>query len=717
MTRFLLSSFFFFLFANLANAQIATIDDYRKIIQTSNYDSVTLGTLSKLVAEFVRNKPKEVLAIALLVKEKGDNLNKKNLQANACHSIAQAYTSLRGYDSAKKYFRMALDANAFTKDNELRGIIKHDIGYSYYQQSIFDSSLIYYHQSLELKKLYSKPKQRATTLNGIGLVYRMRNNISAAATYYHEALAIYQAENDKAALNVMLNIATLYNLQKKYDSATTLFKYIYTIAQSSNDVAMMLNAQVNIALGLNYQQKFAEALPIFEELAKNTRVRQVEDIHNAVQYGLGQSYMGVKDYANAIPILKSCLKMRFRNTKFQSLAAITHLLYVAEKEQKNYSAALAYYEQLKEYNDSLLNINRSALIEELDAKYKVAQKEQQIALLDKENKVKDLQLKQEHQTLLLAQSQNKQRKQEIDLLNQQNELSELMLQKNEQSLVLAETKNEKNKQQLALLNKENEYKTLSIQANKRTIWLYTLGLALITIVAGSVFLLYRNKEKHNHKLEEKNAIISKSLNEKEILLKEIHHRVKNNLQVVSSLLNLQSRNISDTKALAAIKEGRDRVKSMALIHQNLYNDENLTGVDVKDYIEKLTQSLFASYNIQEGKVLLETDIDQMNLDVDTVIPLGLILTELISNALKYAFDETQQNGNLQVQLKQEKGNLLLRVKDNGKGLPDNWSYESTNSLGYQLIKSFAAKMKAMLTVTGNNGTDIQMIITRYKLNT
>ncbi|MBP9213331.1 MAG: sensor histidine kinase, partial [Chitinophagaceae bacterium] len=89
---------------------------------------------------------------------------------------------------------------------------------------------------------------------------------------------------------------------------------------------------------------------------------------------------------------------------------------------------------------------------------------------------------------------------------------------------------------------------------------------------------------------------------------------------------------------------------------------------------------------------------------------------LISNALKYAFDETQENGNLQVQLKQEKGNLLLRVKDNGKGLPINWSYDNTASLGYQLIKSFAAKMKAMLTITGTNGTDVQMTITKYKLN-
>ncbi len=697
-------------------AQNAQLDGYKQIILATTTDSLLIDALTKLSNEVVRNKPKEVIEYASIVKQRGEKQNKKNVQENAYHVLAQAYSNLRTYDSSAKYFRKALDVNLQTKDNELRGILKHDFGYSFYQQSILDSSLVYYHKALALKKQYGKPKQVATTLNGIGLVYRMRNNITSAASYYKEALSIYESIGDKAALSVMSNIATLYNLQNKYDSATALFKKIYATASANKDVNMMFNAQVNIALGLNYQQKYAEALPVFEELSVNPKVKQIEDINNAVQYGLGQSYMGVKAYAKAVPILKSCLNLRFRNTKYQSLAAITNLLYIAEKEQKNYEQALAYYEQVKVYSDSLLNISKSALIEELDAKYKATQKEQQIALLDKENKLKSLQLSQEHQSLLLAQSQNKQRQQDIDLLNKQNELSKLMLQQHEQSLQLAETKNAQSKQQLALLNKENQYKTLSIKESKRTILFYSLALILATIAVGSIFLLYRNKQKTNGQLEVKNNIISKSLEEKEILLKEIHHRVKNNLQVVSSLLNLQSRNISDVKALAAIKEGRDRVKSMALIHQNLYNDENLTGVDVKDYIEKLTQSLFASYNIQAEKVLLETDIDHLNLDVDTVIPIGLILTELISNALKYAFDETQPNGNLQVQLKQDKGNLLLRVKDNGKGLPQNWSYENSTSLGYQLIRSFAAKMKAMLTITGNNGTDVQMIITKYKLN-
>ena len=698
--------------AFITNAQVKSIDDYKKILQTPNTDSLQIDALVKLSLELVRNKPREMLPFAQIIKEKGDNNNNKILQENGCHQMALAYNNLRLYDSALLFFRKALDANSATKDIELRGVITNDLGYSFYQQNILDSSLIYYHKAFEIKKQVGKPKPIAATLNGIGLVYRTRNNITAAYSYYKEALTIYESLGDKAALSVMSNIATLYNLQKKYDSATAIFKKIYSSAATFKDENMMFNAQVNLALALNYQEKFAEALPTFQELVNNPRVKQLEDINNAVQYGLGQSYMGIKDYAKAIPILKNCLTLRFRNTKYQSLAAITNLLYIAEKEQKNYQQALEYYLLVKSYNDSLLNSSRTALIEELDTKYKTAQKEHQIILLDKDNKLKDISLKQEQQNLLLAQIKNNERQQQIELLNKNNEVKDLSIKEQQQYLQLQKNQNIEKEQQIALLNKDNEVKNLLLKESKRTQLLYTLGLSLLAIAVVSALVLFSIKQRANKQLAEKNKIISKSLHDKEVLLKEIHHRVKNNLQVVSSLLNLQSRNIKDVQAQAAIKEGRDRVKSMAIIHENLYQEDNLTGVDMKNYIEKLTENLFVSYNIAHGSIQLQTDIDAMQLDVDTVIPIGLILNELISNALKYAFTENE-TGILSVTLKQQNNDLLLAVKDNGKGLPEGWDINQLNSLGFQIIKSFAQKLKAALMVHNNNGTEVQMLISKY----
>lgn len=270
-------------------------------------------------------------------------------------------------------------------------------------------------------------------------------------------------------------------------------------------------------------------------------------------------------------------------------------------------------------------------------------------------------------------------------------------------------------QAIILLSKDNELKDLSIKEKQRTSLLYALGLILVSLITIGVAYLYRNKRRVSRQLEEKNAIISVSLKEKEVLLKEIHHRVKNNLQVISSLLSLQSKSINDEAALQALNEGRNRVKSMALIHQNLYRDDNLMGVDVQEYIEKLIGSLFASYNIEPDKIVLKTDIDAIELDVDTVIPLGLILNELISNALKYAF-EGRPKGLLEISLKKIEEGLLLRVRDDGKGIDnDDLNKSNSTSMGHKLVQSFLQKLQATMNIEKNNGTNIELTIKKFKL--
>ena len=134
-----------------------------------------------------------------------------------------------------------------------------------------------------------------------------------------------------------------------------------------------------------------------------------------------------------------------------------------------------------------------------------------------------------------------------------------------------------------------------------------------------------------------NTIVFEALKEKDFLLREIHHRVKNNLQVISSLLSLQARQIGDKNIQKAINEGRSRVRSMALIHQNLYQNENLTGVSVERYLSNLLSELFDTYKVDSDKITLHFNIQDIDLDVDTMVPFGLILNELISNCLKHAF--------------------------------------------------------------------------------
>ncbi|MEO0403432.1 MAG: sensor histidine kinase, partial [Bacteroidota bacterium] len=180
--------------------------------------------------------------------------------------------------------------------------------------------------------------------------------------------------------------------------------------------------------------------------------------------------------------------------------------------------------------------------------------------------------------------------------------------------------------------------------------------------------------------------------------------VKNNLQVITSLLSLQSREIEDPVALDAVKSSQNRVRSMAMIHQNLYKEDSLNSVNASGYLKNICDSVLKSYKVGEKDITLSVECDEVELDIDTTIPLGLILNELITNALKYAFVE-QESGIISVSLKSHENDLILKVKDNGIGIEED-HYKKGTSIGLKLIEAFAKKLKATWKVIKNNGTEI-----------
>lgn len=691
------------------------VDSLIEHASTIKNDSIRCGIFTKICFELAVEKPKQALYYGFKAKEIAEKLNSKFHKQRVYDVMAQCYDALKDYTNSVTYFRKALTVNATTKDLPVLANIYNNYALSFHYQGKLDSSLFYHFKSLAIRKSLNDKLGTSKSYNNIGLVYRVKRDYQNAIKYYNLSLALKREIGDKRGeFNTLNNIGVLYKNLKQYDSAYIIFEELTKTAEKANAFAAFASSSNNMALCLNSMKRYAEALKIMSALNNDERTKNIADVYPLVIFGLGEANAGLKKYRVAFNFLKRAEKMTFPGTQLEYMAEIQNLLSSMAEANGDFQLALAHYKNYRSLLDSLYNENNLYNINELTAKYEANQKEQHIMLLNKENELKDARLKEKENLVLLLQAKEEQRFQQMELLNKENEIQELSLRDKQNSLQLSETKNKQNEQQINLLNKEKQVNSLTLKDKQKQTLLALMALAIVTAIALGAFILYRNKQKANHQLEEKNNIIQKSLEEKEILLKEIHHRVKNNLQVVSSLLNLQSRNIHDEKALEAIKEGRDRVKSMALIHQNLYDDDNLRGVDVKDYIEKLTQSLFNSYNIEEEKINLKTEIDNLNLDVDSVVPIGLILTELISNSLKYAFTNTKQNGELFIKLKQQKGNLLLQVKDNGQGLPQNWSYETTTSLGYQLIRSFAAKMKAMLTVNGSNGTDVQMLITKYQ---
>ncbi len=200
------------------------------------------------------------------------------------------------------------------------------------------------------------------------------------------------------------------------------------------------------------------------------------------------------------------------------------------------------------------------------------------------------------------------------------------------------------------------------------------------------------------------AQLQASLGEKEVLLQEIHHRVKNNLQVISSLLDLQSQEIEDNVMLEVFRESQNRVKSMALVHEKLYQSKNFARINFAEYTDSLTSHLFKAYELNSGSVTLELDIEDVSLNIDTAIPCGLIINELVSNALKYAFPDNR-TGTITVALhsSDKNSNFILVVKDNGVGFPKAIDFNTGKSLGLQLVKVLTKQLKGRIEIDHNTG--------------
>ena len=203
--------------------------------------------------------------------------------------------------------------------------------------------------------------------------------------------------------------------------------------------------------------------------------------------------------------------------------------------------------------------------------------------------------------------------------------------------------------------------------------------------------------------------LRKTLEDKDMLMREIHHRVKNNLMVMSSLLNLQSRYIKDEVDREIFKDSQSRAQSMALIHEKLYRSGDLKRINMRDYIQSLSENLYRAYLSDNGRVKIHLDVDEIMLDVDTAIPLGLILNELLTNSMKYAFPENQK-GEIKVDFKiNNQGKFQLDVSDNGIGLPPKIGPENSDSLGMQLIYNLTQQIKGDLKVMNSEGARFRIL--------
>ncbi|HFA50061.1 MAG TPA: tetratricopeptide repeat protein [Bacteroidetes bacterium] len=542
-----------------------------------------------------------------------------------------------------------------------------------------------------------------------------------AVGYINKRMDIFRSQGNMRKVNVMkVYLGNIYYTLSQPDKALGFFisaeKY-FSGSKNKKDQLLLGNIYNGMAAAHETSGNDTITLKYFTK-----SYEQFKTVGDARRMGIALNnianiYVRRKDYPEAVRLIEEGLGLLGKTKMPEYKILLSSNLAGALKEQGDYQKsdsilldiiphinkeenAYGFMAAQKNYGENQLlqgNFERAIIYLE---KAKQIAVEQNFTIFREEI----------HHLLYLAYKANKQAEKALSALYDYTvDKDSVYALEKDRNLTEAMQKYESEKREKELAQTQLALKTQSLQ--KKNFLIISVAAGLLALV--SLWFLYF-KSKTNRVLKTQKETIENALREKEVLLKEIHHRVKNNLQVISSLLNLQSRSIIDEQAKAAIKEGQNRVKSMGLIHQSLYQTDIANGMEIGDYIGQLGKSLFDSYNIKEDKIKFAINAAPLRLDVDTLIPIGLILNELLSNALKHAFPDGRE-GEIKVNFEKKENALLLQVKDNGVGMSITNPDKNKNSFGMQLIKAFSKKLNANMEVVEKNGTLVNVFVREYKL--
>jgi len=622
------------------------------------------------------------------------------------NQIVQLYSQLSKVDQMQRQPEKALTtirkADVYIDPSVTKGTLAN---YFYFSSQYFrlmlkyDSSLYYLQQAEKLNNSFS-PYSNWFIYNGMAEVFYAYNNYSKAEEYYIKAYNLTKKEGIRMDHGLMINrLGNLYSLQNNPEKfATILREHEEFVKAGKKDFR---KDPVHSLLFINWGKT-----SLSEKISFMKSVRD-ENIKTGYTQAAAATNIHIAALLEAEEQPEEALKYLYENRDFfisKSVPADVYpnLQYIYKLQIKTgkTTEAILTANQLMELNAKISDITNNEMALELEKKYETAKKEKEIELLNSQSKLNALELQREMEQRIGLERENILKDSTI---LQQQQLAALA--EREKELKFSEL--EKEKLLSVSLARENDLQEKLLADGKKRNRLLLSGIGLLAI-AGAVILYQYGKQRS------KNSIIEKQRADLEVLNREIHHRVKNNLQVISSLLDLQSEATDDSKTAEKFQEGSQRVQSMAYIHQNLYQGESIDSIDIQQYINMLTNNLMQSYNADADKITLTADVEAIKLHSDTVIPLGMIINELVSNALKYAFKNKQQ-GQIQVVLKRINEKLLLQVKDNGIGIPDNIDVSTGASFGYKIIKAFAQKLKGLMTINNKNGTDVQLLIAKYKI--
>lgn len=578
------------------------------------------------------------------------------------------------------------------------------IGYNFLTTHEYDSALSCYYKSIRYSS--QKPELTASTFECMGVAYNNKGFSDSTLFYYNKALALYKEASDTAHVVIIeTNLSLLYKNLGLYErSLEHAFRALAILEHQTPDRTL---ASCYNTIGAVYARlkDYTNALLYY---------RKSLAIRKQINYakGIGQSYNNIGEVYISLHQYDSALKNLFRSVDIKkttgdrnavgttlNLIGETYLSQNKVKEAEPYFLeSLAIKKEFGERLNQAIALNNLGKVKlrlhDLPAAENfIHAAEDHIRIASSLDELrKNLELK-----LQLYQNRADYKKALYFATELMAVKDSLLDREKVESLasMQAQYETEKKEQQISILEQDKALQQAEIKTKQTWIQSLIAIITLTSVIAALLYYGYRESQRNKNKVEN--------------LLKELHHRVKNNLQVLSSVLSLQSQHVTDENAIQVIKSSESRVNTMALIHKKLYSDQDNRTINMKEYIQELVTYLMHTYGMS-NKLTFTLNSEDIYLDVDKAIPTGLILNEIVSNSLKYAYHD-HPAPSLQINISVPQSHeLILQVADNGPGIPEASRLETNQSFGLRMVKTLTRELKGKISVQSYTGTTFTLQI-------
>lgn len=646
------------------------IDSLKNVIQHTLDQKEKIHTYQKVAISYIYVDPKIAKTYADSALTLAREINSKGYILSSMNLVGSSYLLHQDYDNAEKTFRETIELMKQTGKTQNMGGPLSNLGTIYYEQGKLDSAIFYQEESLRHRKTQNDSL-------GIGKTLINFSNALIALGDHEEAIkrlstAEILFENLKLIgyRGVCLyNVGNIYLDMQEHTKALQYYDKAKQFFFEANDIYRYNVIDNNRGSALVGLGKYDEAERIYEALLK---INDFDKRSRAYNYtGLGDVNFFKGDFEKAIHFYQKGYALEKELGTTKEIAITCQFMGDAYIQLGKYDLAQDKLEEGYELSKANGFLSEQAHIKEL--------------LLVNNLKANHLQAYAESLDELLILRDSNYNNEKISSINE------------------IETKY-RVKEQLTenrLLKTEKELQASTIQQQRFTILGTIVGVLLLTVLSFLFYKQSKERKKHNQLLIEKNENI-------ESLHKELSHRVKNNLAFISTLLQMQGRRLESGEAKQAIKEGEARVEAMSILHNKLYLKNDDSSIILKDYFHDLCLNLQQTYPYSGKRPTIQQDIDDLQIDGESAIRLGLIVNELVTNSFKYAFKE-QPNPQIDIQVHSKEDKYEFTYQDNGRGFPNEPNKSKAKSLGLKLIQLLAKQLKGTVSLQNNEGVLCKMI--------